>query len=130
MKLPDSVKELLFICALAATVLVGCSGEEVVSPENNPPELTPLGDQNATVGNPLSLTFQATDRDGDAITYHLTVLIGGVHDTLPNARIDSKTGAFDFTPGVADKPFREFVVEARDGRGGEDFVRFKVNVSD
>lgn len=123
------MKRCWMIVALVGLVAGGCSSDEVAAPMNNPPELPAQSDVNATVGDTVTLSFQASDRDGDTISYRLTAIIRGLSDTLPNVTIDSHTGVFHFTPAVTDKPFREFIVYARDGRGGEDEVRFKVNVT-
>ena len=87
-------------------------------------------DVNVTVGHALSLTFSATDPDGDAVTYHLTSYIRSTHDPLPLVDFDGSTGEFTFMPRDSDKPYREFLVEANDGRDGKSSVRFKVYVAD
>lgn len=107
-----------------------CSDNELATPENNPPVLPAQADVDAKVGQELTLSFQATDRDGDTINYHLAVYADAIGDPLPDAGIDAETGDFYFTPLERDKPFREFVVEVDDGRGGEDAVQFKVMIAD
>ena len=112
-----------------ALFVASCSDEEPVGPENNPPVLVELSDTTTTVGSTLRLTVLATDRDGDQISYHLTALIGGVHSPLPDASIDSGSGEFVFKATASDRPSRDFVIQARDGRGGEDATRFTVTVN-
>jgi hypothetical protein len=119
------------ICVVVGLTLfiASCSEEEPVAPDNNPPVLVDLQDTTTTVGSTLRLTAFATDRDGDQISYHLTVIIRGIHDPLPDASIDSSSGEFVFRPTASDRPSRDFVVRARDGHGGEDATEFTVTVN-
>lgn len=119
------------ICFVAgvAWFLTGCSGEDPVTPENNPPVLVAMPDTSTTVGSTLRLMAVATDRDGDPITYHLTVIIGGFSDPLPDAHIDKSSGEFVFKPAASDQPSRDFIIDVQDGHGGEDTTRFTVTVN-
>jgi len=108
----------------------GCSEDDPVTPENNPPVLPALSDVDAVVGQELLLSFQATDRDGDAITYHLVVRAESIGAPLPIAGIDSETGAFHFTPLARDLPYRNFIVEVDDGHGGQDAEEFRVMITE
>lgn len=59
---------------------------------NRAPVLEALGDQVLTEGEAFELTVQATDPNGDALTYSL----GG--EELAGATLDPDTGAFAWTP--------------------------------
>jgi hypothetical protein len=67
-------------------------------PANQPPVLNSIGPQSVTQGSLLTFTAQATDADGDRLTYSLD---GGA----PNgAAIDPTSGAFSWTPTAAQGP--------------------------
>ena len=125
------VKRPATLCVLLglALIVTNCSDDDPTAPNNNPPVLVDLQDTTATVGGTLRLTASATDRDGDPISYHLTVMIRGIHDSFPDAHIDAGSGEFVFKPTASDRPDRHFVVRARDGRGGEDSTSFTVTVN-
>lgn len=119
----------LFVLAGFGLLAASCSDNDPAGPHSNPPVLADLQDTTITVGSTLHLTASASDRDGDPISYHLTIMIRGIHDPLPDAHIDSDTGEFVFQPTASDRPNRDFVVRARDGRGGEDATSFTVIVN-
>ena len=54
-----------------------------------------LADQTVDVGVPFAFTYEATDADGDALTFSLT-------DGPATATLDPVTGAFAWTPSAAD----------------------------
>ena len=61
--------------------------------QNGAPVIDPLGDQLLNVGRPFALQVQATDPNGDDLTFSL---LGG--ESLPGASLDAKTGLFEWTP--------------------------------
>jgi len=112
--------------------VAGCSSQqETIAPtdDNHPPVLVVLSDTTVAVGDTLRLTAVATDPDGDTINYDLTVLIRGMNDHLPKVSFDGASGEFVFFPASTDQPSRDFVIRARDGRGGEDDSGFTVTVN-
>ncbi len=62
-----------------------------VPPANRAPALTSPGNRTVTVGSALTFTLQATDADGDALTYGATGLPAG-------GTLNAATGAFAWTP--------------------------------
>lgn len=95
---------------------------------NDPPVLEPVTSLELTQDVPFSYTFQATDPDGDAVTFS---------SDSPLFPVDSTTGSIDFTPTNldiqgADKVF-EVTITARDSSGGVATMRVTVvikNVND
>ena len=77
---------------------------------NTPPTITPIPNQQATVGTQLSFTVTATDPDaGTTLTYF-------IDPTAPNgASIDSTTGAFTWTPVSNDAGTVTFPIFVGDG---------------
>ncbi len=62
-----------------------------VNPVNRPPVLNPTGNQSVTEGDLLSFTLTASDPDGDRLTFSASNLPG-------DAKVDTETGTFDWTP--------------------------------
>ncbi len=58
----------------------------------HPPQFEPLGDQNAVAGQPIEFTLEATDPDGDALTFAFAAAPPG------GAELDGATGHFSWTP--------------------------------
>jgi len=95
---------------------------------NDPPVLAPVVSLTLTQDERFSYSFEATDPDGDAITF------SSDSELFP---LDSTTGSIDFVPtnadiGGADKVF-EVTITARDGEGGVATMRITVvieNVND
>lgn len=64
--------------------------------EAHPPVFAPVGDQQLTVGQGFALELEATDPDGDTLTF-------GYERQLPTgATLDPATGRFLWTPAAAD----------------------------
>jgi outer membrane protein OmpA-like peptidoglycan-associated protein len=68
----------------------GPSSAVAVSP-NSPPFLNPIGDQKVNIGKTLTILLNATDPDGDALTFSSIPL--PAHSTFTQ-----ETGLFTFTP--------------------------------
>jgi MBG domain/Putative Ig domain/Bacterial Ig domain len=87
------------VYALALKVMdsTGLSSEvseatfEVISRANNAPGLDPIGSKNVTEGELLRFTVNATDPDGDAVTY-------SAGDLPTGATLDINSGAFSWIP--------------------------------
>lgn len=62
---------------------------------NRAPELNPVGNQEVTEGESLSIVISATDPDGDGLTF-------SAEDLPAGASIDGATGALNWTPAVGD----------------------------
>jgi len=60
---------------------------------NQPPSLTPIGDQTIAVGETLKIALHATDSEGDTLAFEV------IERPLPkNSLLDEDTGLFTFTP--------------------------------
>jgi|GEM_PF-892210 len=68
--------------------------EVVAESTSNPPEFQPVGDQTVVADQLFSLQLEATDPDGQAITY-------GFEGSAPGKpQIDEETGLFEWTPST------------------------------
>ncbi len=90
--------------------------------KNRPPTIKAPGDQVAKEKSPYSLQINATDPDGDKLTYTMKGLPSG-------AKIDPKTGKITWTPTQKDVGVHNVEVTVSDGFGGKTVVKFKVTVS-
>ncbi len=75
-------------------------------PVNQAPIITPIPDTNITLGETFAYTVEATDPDGDALSYSLT-------DSPPDMTIDENSGVINWTP-TSTGSF-EVTVEVSDG---------------
>ena len=85
-------KTILAVLILTLIVLIfsGCTGDSIL-PINHTPIITSTAITSATVGVVYIYNVEATDPDGDTITYSLT--------TKPNGmNINSSTGAITWNP--------------------------------
>lgn len=57
---------------------------------NQAPILSPIGNKQVALGQTLSFTLSARDPDGDTLTYSVS--------NLPSVTLNSRTGAFSWTP--------------------------------
>lgn len=86
---------------------------EIVEPPNNLPEVTDPGDQTNTIGDTVSLQIEASDADGDTLTYSAENLPDGL-------TIDSESGLISGTVEVVNA--YAVVVMVDDGRDTVDIV--------
>ncbi|HLA38462.1 MAG TPA: putative Ig domain-containing protein, partial [Candidatus Glassbacteria bacterium] len=95
----------------AKAILVPDTSFTVQAPPNNSPVFVDPGAQSGQMGLPVQLILEATDADGDALTYRL---ISGPES---GATLDEVTGIFNWTPSAGG----EFtaVFEVSDGRGAD-----------
>ncbi|MEW6381674.1 MAG: HYR domain-containing protein [bacterium] len=88
------------------------------------PVLQTIGNQNVMVDSTLSFTAQATDEDGDTITYSILNAPDG-------ASFDSQTGQFNWTPGQAQaNQSYTVVITATDGTGRSDDETITITVQE
>jgi hypothetical protein len=80
------------------------------SSTNQAPQLTRIGDQNATVNRELRLTLQGADPEGDTLTYSYTA-----DPTLNGASFDTATGELVWTPPVGAEGTFTLTFTASDG---------------
>lgn len=98
---------------------------------NLPPTIATLPDTSIAVGDTLWTRVEATDPDGDEISYQLTVFL-----TLEELRDGYRAQAgmngakeeFWFVPKRSDRPQRRFKITATDTSGGRDSTTFTVEV--
>jgi len=102
---------LLFSVLFLSLLLVGClpSGTTPTpEPENQLPIITSTPITTATVGFVYSYDVQATDPDGDTLTYTLSVAPSGMY-------IDYPTGIISWSPSSLQLGDNEVVVRVSDG---------------
>ena len=99
-------KVLLSICLfLFSIVLIGCSSTIPPSTENDPPVITSDPITGAEVNQLYSYDIEATDADGDTLTYSLTTKPSGMTINLSTGLISwtpTSTGAYDVSVQVSD----------------------------
>ena len=66
----------------------------IVNPANQAPVITPITDATVTVGETFTYTVEATDPDGDTLTYSLT-------DSPAGMTIDENIGTINWSPTAA-----------------------------
>ncbi|MCB0059733.1 MAG: putative Ig domain-containing protein, partial [Caldilineaceae bacterium] len=93
----------------------------VTPPENRAPTITSLPPAGPQVGEPYSYDVEATDPDGDILTYSLPVAPAGME-------IDPDTGLIQWTPAADQVGDNPITVRVGDGRGGVATQDFMLNV--
>lgn len=88
---------------------------------NQAPAITSVPDVEALAGRPYRYDVDATDPDGDVLTYALTEGPAG-------ASIDSATGLITWSPTAADVGTRTVTVRVEDGRGGSAEQQYVLSV--
>lgn len=110
---------IILLLGLISISLTGClSG--IIPDTNNPPVLTTVPDATITLGETFTYAVEATDPDGDDLTYSL--LTGS-----PPLYIDENSGVITWTPTVTGS--FEVVVEVSDGELS-DTDSFSITVSE
>ena len=90
---------------------------------NNPPVITSTPVVAATVGDLYTYDVDATDDDGDTLTYSLDIAPAGM-------TIDTASGLINWTPIAAQVGDNPVTVRVADGEGGFATQSFQVNVID
>lgn len=88
---------------------------------NQAPELAPIGDQGAILGQAFSLTLSATDLDADPLRYALL-------DGPPGMRVDPVSGVIHWVPTSLLQGVESVVVEVRDDKDASDSEGFRIIV--
>jgi RHS repeat-associated protein len=91
--------------------------------ENSPPEITSTPETTGTEGVLYEYDVEATDADGDVLTFSLTLFPEGM-------TIDATTGLITWTPSGTQAGDHDVTVEVSDGRGGTDTQSFTIDVSE
>ena len=107
-----------FVSSSSASCLADTTGSE-----NQAPTITNPGTQSIQEGQTLSLQLQASDPDGNTITYSASNLPTG-------ATIDGLSGVLSWTPQGSQAGTYSITVTASDSFGGSDSETFSVVVSD
>lgn len=92
------------------------------SPGNRNPQITSTPGTTATVGQPYSYDVDATDPDGDSLTYSLTAF-------PPGMTINATTGLIEWTPQANQTGSPAVAVQVSDGRGGTAPQNFTIQVA-
>jgi len=93
-----------------------------VTAVNDAPTITSTAVTTATVGLTYTYNVDATDADGDTLTFSLTTFPSGM-------TINSATGVITWTPTNSDIGSNPVTVEVSDGNGGTDTQPFTITVS-
>jgi hypothetical protein len=124
------------MAALLVLAGIACDSEQtcpLVGPpaRNNPPAIHAERDTSIVLGDTLRLQATATDPDGDALKYYLTVILRDVSesDYVADAHLDSINGEFWFAPGVRDMPERSIMITVTDEDGVSSSTLFTVKTS-
>jgi hypothetical protein len=115
-------KKLLIILLLGiiSILLTGCLS--MITPEsNNPPVLSSIPDTSVALGGTFTYTVNATDPDGDSLTYFLTT------DPSTDMAIDENSGVIIWIPNSTGT--FEITVEVSDGKLS-DIQSFNITVSE
>lgn len=90
---------------------------------NRDPEITSDPVVEALVGKPYRYQTQATDADGDVLSFALMV-------GPESLSVDAITGLLSWSPTTADRGSATVVVEVRDGKGGTARQQFTLTVAE
>ena len=116
------------ILVLSSLALAGCGGSDsgdssFGGSENLPPIITGSPPTQLTAGSSYSFTPQATDPNGDAVTFRAT----GLPSWLS---INATTGALTGTPSESNVGTTEMItVEATDSRAASQLPQFRIQVN-
>jgi hypothetical protein len=89
---------------------------------NHPPQITSaVPDSNLTVGHAYSYDVNATDQDGDGLSYFLDSLVGSMI-------ISQTSGLISFTPSINDTGLHTVKVRVTDSRGASSFQTYHISV--
>jgi len=116
------MKKRLLIILLLGLISISFTGcLSMIFPEpNNPPVIIPISDATVTLGETFTYTVEATDPDGDDLTYSLTT------NPSTDMSIDENSGVITWTPTVTGS--FEATVEVLDGKSS-DTESFTVTVN-
>ena len=97
----------------------------VITDEPDPFSVTMSEDGNPT---PFSLTLNATDQDGDDLTW--SIQTDGIHGTASIGGTNPTTSmGIDYTPNANYNGSDSFVVQVSDGNGGTDTITVNVTIT-
>ncbi len=89
---------------------------------NNFPVFVDIGNKQVSEGNLLQFVINATDADGDAVTYE-------AEDVPAGAGFNGASGSFTWIPSAGQHGDYQVTFIARDGRGGLDVETVMISVS-
>ena len=116
---------LVFELAVTDGITTGTERLSVTIPDdrNDPPVLQGIDPQQVRETDTLSFTANATDVDGNDLSFSLA-------GAPPGASMDRDTGMFVWTPDQSQDGIHTFNVTVRDGDGGSDHEDVQVTVLD
>ena len=116
------MKKKLLIVLLLGVISISLTGcLSMIFPEpNNPPIITPIPDATLTVGETFTHPVEATDPDGDDLTYSLIIT------PSTNMTIDENSGVINWAPAAVG--IFEVTIDVSDGKAS-DTESFIVTVS-
>lgn len=93
----------------------------VVPPQNHAPEIRSTPVTTATVGQPYSYDVDATDEDGDVLSYTLAVSPNGME-------IEPSSGVVSWLPDSGQMGLHTVTVEVSDGKGAKNNQTYNITV--
>nr|WP_321497466.1 Ig-like domain-containing protein [uncultured Methanolobus sp.] len=102
------------------SVVVRIIVDDVVVAINNPPVLTPIGDRSVNESELLTITLNATDADGDALTYSSNASFGNI----------TTANVFTWNPDYNSSGIYAVNFSVSDGNGGTDSEIINITVND
>ena len=102
------------------SLVVSIIVDDVVVATNNPPVLTPIGDRSVNESELLAITLNATDIDGDSLTYSSNASFGNI----------TTSNVFTWTPDYNSSGIYAVNFSVSDGNGGADSEIINITVND
>jgi len=96
---------------------------QLIAPIQNPPVLQAIGNKSVMLGDTVSFIAQATDADGDSISYSIA-------DSPVGAYFGTASGEFNWTPTPGQAGTYSVTVTATDSTGKSDPETFQITVGE
>jgi len=124
--------KVILVSILLVFFVIQCkndSGSPAGPDVNSTPVLSTIGNQTVKTGETLNLTLNATDSDGDSMTFSITSNPGFMSITGFAQSGNSASATLVISPGASDEGTHNVSVKVSDGKGGEDSEEFSIEVT-